>query len=164
MEDYNQENKVRSPVVCAIISKMGGGKTTLAKQLLADSGMIGCILDPNYEYSEDDNIVFHSFKHFKTFLPKAENSFIVIEEATMFINSFKELDIVQLIVQVRHRRNAIVLIFHSLEDFPPYIERLCTHVILLDLNYDLKKLEQSRPKYVPYVAMPKPVYIDLNSL
>jgi ABC-type dipeptide/oligopeptide/nickel transport system ATPase subunit len=161
MEDYN---KVTNPIILALIGKQGSGKSYLSKELLAESGMQGVILDPNHEYPTDENIIFHDFKHFRTFLPKVEDSIIIFEEATMFISSFKQLEITQLIVQVRHRRNAIVLIFHSLEDFPPYIERLCSNVILLDINYDIKKLEQSRPKYVPYVTQPKPVYIDLNNM
>ena len=158
------DNKPAQPLIFVICGRQGSGKTTMAKQLLNNSNMPGVILDVNNEYDHSKNICFTDFKYFRQYLPEVTNSFIIVEEATAFLNAYKVLDITNLLIRVRHQRNVMLFCFHSLQDCPDYILRLSSFMWLAETNDDAKKLEQSRPKFYPYFIGKKPIWIDLNKI
>lgn len=71
---------------------------------------------------------------------KVKDSLIAIDEATLFFDSHRAEDLEYLLIQKRHSGetgNFIVLLFHSLADFPKYIKRKIDYIILLKTADDL---------------------------
>ena len=67
----------------------------------------------------------------KELISIAKDSLIVVDEATLFFDSHKAGELEHLLVGKRHDNNFIVLLFHSLSDFPPYIKRKIDYIVLL---------------------------------
>jgi DNA helicase HerA-like ATPase len=64
-------------------------------------------------------------------ITKVKDSLIVIDEATLFFDSHKNKELEHLLVSKRHDNNFIILLFHSLSDFPPTIKRKIDYIVLL---------------------------------
>ena len=134
-----------------IIGRQGSGKTPITKQLMEKSGYQNkVVFDYRGEYGEDVT-VYKTFAGIKPKLPYLRGCFIVIEEATAFVNSFKSLELTDLMVGIQHNKNICVWIFHSLADTPPFILRLARYIILLPTNDDPEKVKTSRPFFYPYL-------------
>lgn len=147
-----------------VVGRQGAGKTPWIKKLMKGLKYPNnVVFDYRGEY--DSNItVFRNFKAMLHYLPTLKGSFIVIEEATAFINSFKSMQLTDLMIGIQHNRNVCVWVFHALDDVPPYVLRLSQYIYLFPTNDDGEKLKQQRPAFYPYylkaMKTKKPVLID----
>ena len=125
----------------------GSGKTTFVKKSIIPNAK-NIILFDMYgdEYNEVDNIyTITKIKDFKgglcrivldksiyensqllvdTFwseLTKLNNTTFVMEDATIFLDSRRDNDVKQLLVEKRHSNMSYVWLFHSVSEIPPYI-------------------------------------------
>ena len=86
-----------------IVGRQGSGKTPLTKQLMEKSGYKNkVVFDYRGEYG-DQVTVFRSFQAIKPKLPYIRGSFIVLEEATAFVNSFKSMELTDLMIGIQHK-------------------------------------------------------------
>lgn len=146
--------------VITIIGRQGSGKTPIIKELIKASKYKNVVVrDVRREY-DSAYTLFHKGSNFKQAFPQFENCFIVVEEATGFLNSFKDMDMEEQLIAVEHKRNTLVFAFHSLMDAPPYILRLSKFIILLDTNDDPDVIFKSRKAFYKYLTKPKPFYIN----
>jgi DNA helicase HerA-like ATPase len=117
-----------------VIANTGRGKSTVAKQLLKNARIEKreiLVYDPNKEHSEFYAGKFTNRDEFLMLCSKKINSFILIEEATIFFSNKGRSDILtDLLVRKRHSNNKIVLLFHSLRSVPTYILELTNFVVL----------------------------------
>ena len=147
-----------------IIGRQGSGKTPLTKQLMEKSGYKNkVVFDYRGEYG-DQVTIYRSFASIKPKLPFIRGSFIVLEEATAFVNAFKSMELTDLMIGIQHNKNICVWIFHSLSDVPPFVLRLSRYIILLPTNDDPDKIKTARPFFYEYLLKAlrtkKPVIID----
>lgn len=119
-----------------IIGNRGTGKTTTTKKLLANVHKDArIVLDVNNEYADLYPFPFIEFDNFTKKLTTVSNAFIVIEEATIFMdNRGYNKDMTSVLVKSRHRGNTIVLVYHSIRSVPKYIFNLCNMIILHKTN------------------------------
>lgn len=147
-----------------VIGRQGSGKTPITKQLMEASKYRNkVVFDYRGEYG-DNVTVYRSFASIKPKLPYIRGSFIVLEEATAFVNSFKSMELTDLMIGIQHNKNVCVWIFHSLSDAPPFILRLSRYIVLLPTNDDTEKIKTQRPFFYDYLLRAnkekKPVFID----
>jgi hypothetical protein len=154
--------------VILIIGRQGSGKTPVTQREAEASGFDNLVVyDPRKEYDLEKYTIFYKLSTFKKFITTARNCFIICEEATGFVNSFKDMEFTDFIIGVQHNCNIIVFIFHSLSDAPTYILRLCRFVVLLRTNDEPEVIQKNRPKFFPYlekVTTEGDQYIDVNEL
>lgn len=151
--------------VILIVGRQGSGKTPVARRLAMDSNFKNrVVLDVNKEYDSDEFTVFYNFENYRRFLNIARNSFLITEEATIFLSGQKEADIAQSVVRIQHANNVLVFLFHSLMDAPPYLLRLAEFMILLPTNDDPEIIKRQRPKFFQYLNSSEDVYINLSKL
>lgn len=112
--------------VLAIAGRKKVGKSTLTAKLCRELAMPNNYLfDVNDEYSKDFGIV-NSYKgrmddheNFLKSVKYVRNSFIVFEEAAVYLSTNKTEKALRKLCQVsRHTNNFIVLIFHGVCDLP----------------------------------------------
>jgi hypothetical protein len=157
--------KVKTGAVILLIGRQHSGKTPIIKRLAKQSGFSNKVVyDRQKEYDVKEWTTFYSVANFKEFIYEAKNCFIVCEEATGFINSFKDMEFTDLLISIEHNNNILVCVFHSLMDAPTYILRLARFMVLLNTNDDPKVVERQRPKFFPYLNNKKDVFLDLNNL
>lgn len=142
----------------AVVGMRGMGKSYIVKQLISTAHPDSLLIyDPNKEYTQYYNKPLLKFTQFADMVPKVSNAVIVVEEATIFLNNRGyNIDFVDAVVRARHTNNTIILVFHSLQDFPKYLFRLCNIVILLKtgdtLDY-VEKTYQSPPMTRAYTEL-----------
>jgi GTPase SAR1 family protein len=161
------ENKNKIGVSFLIVGRQGSGKSPIAKRLAANSGFKNkVVLDIRNEYSHDDFTIFTNIEIFRKKLIDFKNTFIIIEEATIFLMAYKQQDVASLLVGIQHNRCVCVFLFHSLLDVPDYILRLSNYMILLPTNDEPEKVRTMRPKFYNYLSQNKKedIYIDLNTI
>jgi hypothetical protein len=157
-----------------VVGRMGTGKSPTIKDLWQQSGMKNKIVyDRRREYP-DDWTRFLSLEKFQMKWTEFTDSFIVVEEATGFVNSFKEKELTDILIGIEHNRNILVFVFHSLTDTPPYIQRLARFMYLFPTNDNEKTIKTSRDElYFHFMAAGKkdsstgyyiPEIIDLNEI
>ncbi len=120
---------------CIIIcGQKGSGKTTLVVELIKESKN-NYLFDINNEqkYNSIQNNCkgITDFEKFTLGLSKAKNCFIVFEEATIFFGYGRtQKEVLQLLVQARHRDLNIIFVFHSLTAVPNSLLPLCDYLFL----------------------------------
>lgn len=155
--------KVKTGSVIIIIGYQGSGKTPIAKNLALQSGFKNKIVfDCRHEYDETIFTQFVNFNNFKNHLQTAKNSFIIFEEATGYIGSFRDLELTDLLIGVEHNRNTIVFLFHSIKSVPLFMLELSRFIILLPTNDSPEFIKVQRPIIYPYINLKKPVFIDVR--
>lgn len=160
-----QASKIKSGAIILIIGRQHSGKSPIAKRLATESNKKNkIVLDFRHEYDSTKFTVFYSIEKFKKLLSWITGSFIIVEEATTFINSFKDFSFVEAAAGVEHKNNTIVFLFHSIADAPKYLLRLSRFVILLPTNDDKDLVKRSHPKLFPYMGEAGDVLIDLNKI
>ncbi len=115
-----------------VVGARGTGKTTTnrtyAKQVHRECLLI---LDVNGEYKDLYPYPFIGFQAFTKMLLTVKGRFIIVEEATMFLdNRGKNGDMVDILVQARHHDNTILFSFHSFRAIPKYVYELCNVAIV----------------------------------
>lgn len=159
----NEKAKRKSGFVLSIIGRQECGKTPVIKKLVENSKFKRVIVyDPNYEYS-DTYSLFHSLEIFRDFIFKAEKSFIIVEEATSFLSSFKDIQLQDLCVKIAHKNNICIFVFHTLMDAPKSILNKSRNIILFATLDDANDIKTQRNRYFKFFSLPnenKPVFID----
>ena len=159
------ENQSKAGAIIILIGRQHSGKSPIAKRLAAQSVYKNkIVLDLRKEYDSNEFTIFYNIASFKKLLAWIKNSFIIVEEATTFINSYKNFSFVEAAAGVEHNANTIIFIFHSVADAPHYLLRLARYVILLPTNDDRERIKRSHPKIYPYLGKKEDIYIDLNEL
>ncbi len=123
------------------------GKTTYTKKILSevyenDPNREIYIYDVNKEHGEFYPEPFVPFDIFMKKIKNVKNSFIVIEEASIFFESKgvdKELK--ELLVKKRHDNNIIYLNFHSFGMIPNYVFHLIDYVTVFKTNDSYTKVK-----------------------
>lgn len=137
---------------CINVGRTRTGKTTLSKSLVVDyirsNGMDYSnvyIYDVNKEYYDYYKEPFVPYNEFINNIKDVTNSFILIEEATIFFN-VKATDklIQEMLVRKRHTNNIIYLNFHSIRAIPRYVFDLVNYVTIFKTN---DTLEVVKTKY-----------------
>lgn len=126
----------------AVVGQTGSGKTTFVKNTLATLGNAPkFIYDVNAEYYTKKNLP--DFEKFLQIVNTKENSVIVFEEATIFLNNRSaNSEIIRMLVRKRHANNFIILVFHSLRSVPVYITDLINYLVLFKTNDRATLVEQ----------------------
>ena len=113
------------------------GKTTFCKYLLTQvpETMEKHIYDVNNEYKEFYTEPFVTFSDFMERIKPVTNSFILIEEATIFFEVRSTDKILkEMLVRKRHTGNVIYLNFHSISAIPKYVFNLVNYVTIFKTN------------------------------
>jgi hypothetical protein len=115
-----------------VVGARGTGKTTTnktwAKKVHPDRLLI---FDYQGEYKDIYPKPFIGFQAFSKMITTVRGMFIVIEEATVFLeNRGYNGDIVDTLVSARHADNTLLFSFHSFRAVPKYIFSLCNMVIV----------------------------------
>jgi hypothetical protein len=138
------------------VGRMGTGKTTLARQFAAASGLKICVVDTDDHPSYSDlelynpanldkwkkgNIRIITSDPEKVLLQLnryCSNAFIIIEDAAKYITSNVGKDIKRFIIDTRKRNFDVVFMFHFLADVPPYLAKQYDHMLLFKVGDNLK--------------------------
>lgn len=114
--------------VIGIIGKKKVGKTTLTAHLIKKFARPNTyIYDVNNEYTRkfgcnNDYKGNYSPDDFLSNISNVKNSLVVFEEATTYLSTKgREKILLDFIYRSRHTNNVVILVFHSLADFPRYI-------------------------------------------
>lgn len=132
-----------SGVASIIIGRRGCGKTTLSKTLLEKrpKTMPVMIYDVNNEYQIYYPEPFVDFDVFLSKIadPEIRRTYILIEEATIFFNTWSsETEMKNVLVRARHTGNIIQLNFHSFGSVPKKIYSLLDYVTVFKTNDSLE--------------------------
>jgi molybdopterin-guanine dinucleotide biosynthesis protein len=146
--------------VIAIVGKKKAGKTTLTAALIKRfSRPLTYIYDINNEYTRKFNLKNDYTGEINTdkFLQKVsqvKNSLIVFEEATSYFSSKgREAQLVDIISRSRHTNNVVILIFHSIADFPRYIYTFTDYIGLFKTNDFRSSLDQKLRKNEYFISI-----------
>ena len=127
-----------------IVGCTGSGKSTYTKNVLKLVNPKAIKLhDVNGEYKDIlDTGDPQDIEEFVSEADKVRHGIIVIEEATNFFDS-KSTDktLVRMLVEKRHRKLTMFLIFHSFADIPRYIYRKATHVVIFKTNDEVAEVQ-----------------------
>ena len=136
-------------MIIIIVGGTGTGKTTLCKEIITNYETKNrYILDFNNEYANLKNKYTKLFNDYDIFiekLPAFQNSYILIDEASIYFNSHRYSNILlSKLVKHRHDKNIILLCFHSLRLVPKYVNDFCNYIIIKKTNdnLDLLKIDQ----------------------
>lgn len=137
--------------VILIIGMRGEGKSTMAKKLIRKSGKIPLIYDVQHEHENGIPAETITIKEFIQKASEAMDSVIVFEEATIFFNNKgggSDENMRRILIGSRHRRNTIILLFHSIRSVPAEIMDFISYYILFKtadrLSLIRKKYEESQ--------------------
>lgn len=129
-----------------VIGGTGMGKSTFVKSCLSHVHKENIWLyDVNNEYREYINPLpeLPSFQNFCDKASKLNQSVIVFEEATIFLNNKgSNQKLIDILVRKRHTENLIILVFHSLRSMPKYLLDLCNVLVLHKTNDPLEIAER----------------------
>ena len=146
--------------VIAIVGKKKAGKTTLAAALIKRfSRPSTYIYDINNEYTRKFNLKNDytgeiNTDKFLTKVSQVKNSLIVFEEATSYFSSKgREAQLVDIISRSRHTNNVVILIFHSIADFPRYIYTFTDYIGLFKTNDFRSSLDQKLRKNEHFISI-----------
>jgi len=155
--------------VIAIVGKKKAGKTTLTAALIKRfSRPSTYIYDINNEYTRKFNLKNDYTGEINTdkFLQKVsqvKNSLIVFEEETSYFSSKgREAQLVDIISRSRHTNNVVILIFHSIADFPRYIYTFTDYIGLFKTNDFRSSLDQKLRKNEYFISIYDRVRYNTN--
>lgn len=129
-----------------IVGARGTGKSTLLKKMLGDLPPERVLLyDLNNEHQEytarfkspDGQFTLPDLEVFLDMAEHSRNIVIVCEEATVFFTSYNSSEqIKKILTQLRHTRNGMLLVFHSLRSIPDYMMTFVNNIVLLKTTGD----------------------------
>jgi molybdopterin-guanine dinucleotide biosynthesis protein len=146
--------------VIAIIGKKKAGKTTLTALLIKKfSRPSNYIYDINNEYTRKFNVKNDytgeiNTDKFLDAVSRVKNTCIVFEEATSYFSSKgREAQLVDIISRSRHTNNVVILVFHSIADFPRYIYTFTDYIGLFKTNDFRSSLDQKLRKNEYFISI-----------
>lgn len=80
---------------------------------------------------------------------KKTNTWLLIEEATIFLNGRQDEAMRELLVSKRHRGHNIILLFHTIRTVPPFIFDMCDYIFLHKTAEDAQDVKKKRPSILP---------------
>jgi len=152
-----------------VIGMTGQGKSDFVKQMI--KGRNAHVFDINNEYyfprinvdaqgnkariqfSEEDckkisrDTSFDEDRFVSDCLNK-KDCYLIFEDATGFFEGKIPKDLKRVIVAKRHKNIYPVFLFHSIQDVPPALVRLCNYVILFKTNDELETVEKKYQKLI----------------
>lgn len=158
-----------------IIGMTGQGKSDFVKNLI--KGKPSHIFDINNEYhyprinvdaqgnkarvqfseGEAKLITRHILMEEDKFISECvakKKTYCVFEDATGFFNGKIPSNLKRMIVGKRHTENVYLFLFHSIQDAPPALVRLCNYVVLFKTNDEFPTIEKRYAKLVsPFVKL-----------
>lgn len=130
LELESKKGKIGNVIVLA--GAMDSGKSPIVKRIVKKCNLPNKFVnDVNNEYP-DDFSKFHK-ENTPIYLSKLntfKNSALVIEEASAYIGSYKDAEIMSMLVGVAHNHNIIIFVFHGIRYIPQYLADLTRYVIL----------------------------------
>ncbi len=85
---------------------------------------------------------------------KLKDTYCVFEDATGFFSGKIPQDLKRLIVGKRFSKNTYLFLFHSIQDAPPGLVRLCNHVVLFKTNDEPHTVEKKYTKLLqPFLKL-----------
>lgn len=139
-----------------IIGMTGEGKSEIVKKFVSSGRCY--VFDVQNEYTDlqTDVGTYPRMRHIhgdiKKFRDRAETLkgySIVWEEATGFFSGAVQERMKRIILSKRHTKCNHFFIFHSIQDVPPFMFRLCNYVILHKTNDLQADVERKRPELLP---------------
>jgi len=129
-----------------LIGRRKTGKTTLSKKMLDErpKNMPVLVYDINKEYGKYYPQKFVDFEVFLEMIAdeKVKNTYILIEEATIFFDTssrFEEMK--NILVRARHTGNIIQMNFHSWLSVPKNIFNLLDYVVVFKTNDTIQTIK-----------------------
>jgi len=129
-----------------LIGRRKTGKTTLSKKMLDErpKNMPVLVYDINKEYGKYYPQKFVDFEVFLEMISdeKVKNTYILIEEATIFFDTssrFEEMK--NILVRARHTGNIIQMNFHSWLSVPKNIFNLLDYVVVFKTNDTIQTIK-----------------------
>lgn len=141
------------------VGRKGTGKTTIAQQLAKVSGKKICVIDTDdhpsyaaYDLYQPQNL--HKWKtgNIRVITSEPErvmylvnrhcsNAFIIIEDAAKILSANVSRPVKAFIIDHRKRNFDLLLMFHFLQDVPPYVAKQYDHMVLFKTgdNMDVKQ-------------------------
>lgn len=115
-----------------VVGARGTGKTTTNKSMVSKvHPSARLVLDVNGEYRDLYPYDFIGFDQFTERMTQVKDCFIVVEEATIYLNNRgHNSNITDALVKARHNNNTVLFSFHSLRSIPKYIFDLSNMIIL----------------------------------
>ena len=129
-----------------LIGRRKTGKTTLSKKMLDErpKNMPVLIYDINKEYGKYYPQKFVDFEVFleKISDEKVKNTYILIEEATIFFDTSSRIEEMKnILVRARHTGNIIQMNFHSWLSVPKNIFNLLDYVVVFKTNDTIQTIK-----------------------
>lgn len=128
----------------ALVGCTGSGKTFRTRQLVSKAHPESLrIFDVNDEWEDLYPKPFNpDLDEFLESCEGVSNAIIVVEDATSFLSTQGRSDrLVKMLVAKRHTNNTFILLFHAFADFPKYIYRKCTDIIIFKTLDSQKHLD-----------------------
>lgn len=126
-----------------VVGARGMGKSTWVKHavsLVHPDNLL--VYDVNREYTQYYNAPFIKFPAFCQKAAETKDKLIVFEEATIFLsNRGSNVQLIEILVESRHTRNIVLLVFHSFRSIPKYLLDLCNFVVIYKTNDPLSIIE-----------------------
>lgn len=138
---------MKSGYAYIFVGATGAGKSTLIKRLISRVNVERLhVYDINDEYKLGDYADLPDMKDFLNLATSLRSSVIVFEDATVFFsNRGRDAQMVKLLVSKRHRKNVILLAFHSIRDIPFNIYNLCNGIFVCKTNDTADLVEKRIP-------------------
>lgn len=117
------------------VGSRGVGKSYATKAIIKNVNKPLYIYDINGEYKNFYKKPFVMFDVFLNQIRFVQNSFIVIEEASIFLghNNTKRI-LIELLTRSRHTKNSFILNFHSFSKVPLYILDFTNYITVFKTN------------------------------
>lgn len=129
-----------------LVGRRNTGKTTMSKKYLdaRQKTMPVMVYDINKEYGDYYPEPFVDFQVFleKITNEKVKNTYILIEEATIFFDTSSRFEQMKnLLVRTRHTGNIIQMNFHSWLSVPRNIFNLLDYVVIFKTNDQIQTMK-----------------------
>jgi Cdc6-like AAA superfamily ATPase len=137
------------------IGHTGTGKTHRVKTLLKQTKKDVYCFDVNDEYKEHKREI----DDFKLFLENCKNlrdHNIIFEDATGYLKGQTIEDMRKLIVAKRHKKNNIIMLFHSINSVPPFIFELANYIVLMKTADEASTIKNKKSNLLkPFLELQK---------
>lgn len=146
-----------------IIASTGHGKTTTALEIVRRAKGNIFVFDYRGEKAYDHLSTdlnqpnckmlgggTNSLNNYIQVARKKPNTWLLVEEATIFLQGRTKDDMRELIVSKRHMGHNIILLFHTIGTVPPFLFDTAEYIILKKTGDDINGVKRKRPQLLPY--------------